>query len=115
MIILKQVPFLWISLTCGLVEKRIVKKRRIKRSEKGSYQQSPQLSTISAGFQLVFELRFEEFPVQAGDMADRNMLRAFHFASAGVCAGTESEFVHFGDHRLGAACAFNLALRKQGK
>ena len=48
-------------------------------------------------------------------MAHRNMFRAFHLTGAGVGAGAEAQFVHFGDHGLGTAGTLDLTLREQGE
>ena len=62
---------------------------------------------------LVLEFSTKELAVQAGDMGDSHMLRAFHLAGAGVRAGTEAELVHLGDHGLGPLGTLDLSLRKQ--
>lgn len=54
---------------------------------------------------LVFQFGGKEFAVQPGDVGDRDSFRTFRFAGAGVGASPESEFVHLGDHRFGAAAA----------
>ena len=52
---------------------------------------------------LVFELRRKELAVQAGDMRDGDLLGTFGLAGTRVGAVAEAQFVHLGDHRLGAA------------
>ena len=64
---------------------------------------------------LLAKPRFQILSVQPCDMVDSDVLRAFHFASAGVGAVTEAEFVHLGDHGAGAAGGFRFALREQGE
>ena len=64
---------------------------------------------------LVGELRFQELAVQAGDVRDADTLRALELAGTRVGAVAEAEFVHLGDHRLGAALGLRTALRKQGE
>ena len=61
---------------------------------------------------LVFEFRFQEFAVQAGNVCDGNTFGAFHFASAGIRAVAEAQFVHFGHHGLGATRCFDFSLRQ---
>ena len=58
-------------------------------------------------------LGHDELAVQAGDVAQRNVLGAFGGACTGVGAVTESEFVHLPDHCAGTACAFHLTLRQE--
>ena len=64
---------------------------------------------------LVLELRREELAVQAGDVGDRNLLRALGLAGSRVGAVAESQLVHLGDHRLGAAGTLDAALRQLGQ
>ena len=52
---------------------------------------------------LVLELRREELAVQTGDMRNGNLLGALGLAGSRVGAVAEAQFVHLGDHRLGAA------------
>ena len=94
------------------VENVLVKKAGKSRDKKPSFQQRPIFSTITAVFQLIFELCFEEFAVQAGNVADGNMLGAFHLTGAGVGAGTKAQLVHFGHHGFRTTGAFDLTLRQ---
>ena len=64
---------------------------------------------------LFAESRLQILAVQSRDMIDGDVLRALHLAGAGVRAVAETEFVHLGDHRAGAAGGFRLALREQGE
>jgi len=48
-------------------------------------------------------------------MRDRDGFRAFGLAGSRVGAVSESQFVHLGDHRLGAAGALHAALRQLGQ
>ena len=48
-------------------------------------------------------------------MGDRNLLRALGLAGSRVGAVTESQLVHLGDHRLGAAGTLDAALRQLGQ
>ncbi len=61
----------------------------------------------------VFQLGFDELAVEAGDVAQRNVLGAFGSAGTGVGAVAEPEFVHLADHGAGAAGALNLTLGKK--
>ena len=49
---------------------------------------------IKSSSRLVFQFSDDEVAVQAGDVADRDVLRTFSLASAGVGTVTESEFIH---------------------
>ena len=62
---------------------------------------------------LVSEFGFDKFTVEAGNVAQRNVLGTFGCACACVCAVTKSEFVHLPDHCAGTACAFHLTLRQE--
>ena len=55
----------------------------------------------------VSTLGFDEFAVEAGDVAQRNVLGTFGCAGTGVGAVAESEFVHLVDH-CARAGTFNL-------
>ena len=103
----------------GKVENRVVKKKGINQDKNAFYQQGSKISTIlfsnRTSFQLILELRLKEFAVEAGDMADGNVLWALHLASAGIGAGTEAQFIHFGHHSLGTARSFHFTLRQQGQ
>ena len=46
---------------------------------------------IKSSSRLVFQFSDDEVAVQAGDVADRDVLRTFSLASAGVGTVTESE------------------------
>ena len=61
------------------------------------------------------EVSLQKFPVQAGDMLDRNTLRTLQFAGPCVGAVSEPEFVHFGHHVLCPSLGFDLTLGKQGE
>ena len=54
-------------------------------------------------------------PVEACDVIDCNMLRAFHFTCTGVRAVTESKFVHLGNHSACAAGCLRFTLRKESQ
>ncbi len=53
--------------------------------------------------------------VETGDVLPFDFLGAFGFASVGVGAGTETEFIHFHDHLPYAVCRFDFPLGEQGK
>ena len=63
----------------------------------------------------VAQLGSDELAVQAGDIADADALGALGLAGAGVGAVTESQFIHLGEHSLGAAGSLYLTLREQSK
>ena len=58
---------------------------------------------IKSSSRLVFQFSDDEVAVQAGDVADRDVLRTFSLSSAGVGTVTESEFVHLGQHSFRTA------------
>ena len=60
----------------------------------------------------VFQLGADELAVQACDVAERYVLRAFCGTCAGVGAVAEAEFVHLAEHGFHATCGFYLALRE---
>src|SRR5699024_8489468 len=62
---------------------------------------------------LVFQFRNDKVAVQASNVADGNILRAFSFARTSVCTVTETEFVHLAQHSLGTAQCFRFALGQQ--
>ena len=64
---------------------------------------------------LVLELRREELAVQTGDMRNGNLLGALGLAGSRVGAVAEAQFVHLGDHRLGAARTLDTALGQFGE
>lgn len=61
---------------------------------------------------LVAALGAEELAVQAGNVAELDVLRALGSAGTGVGAVTEAELVHLGNHSLHAAFCLNLTLWK---
>ncbi len=61
----------------------------------------------------VSTLGFDEFAVEAGDVAQRNVLGTFGCAGTGVGTVAESEFVHLVDHCARAAGTFNLTLGQE--
>ena len=63
----------------------------------------------------VRELRLFKLAVEAGDVAQRDVLGAFGCACAGVGAVAEAKFVHLHHHGTGAAFALYLTLGKQCK
>ena len=64
---------------------------------------------------LVSQLCLDELAVQAGDVGDGFALRTYSFASTGVGAVTEAEFVHLGYHSLGTTGCLYAALWKKGE
>ena len=64
---------------------------------------------------LLAEFRFQELPVEPGDVVHGNTFRAFHFAGTGIRAVTESQFVHLGNHGARPAGSFRTALRQEGQ
>ena len=64
---------------------------------------------------LVLELSHNKLAVEAGDVGDAFVLGAYSFASAGVGAVAETEFVHLGHHGFGTFCAFYTTLGKEGE
>ena len=62
---------------------------------------------------LVGEFCFDEFAVETGDVAERDVFGTFCCAGSGVGTVTETEFVHLLDHGASATCAFNLTLGKE--
>ena len=66
---------------------------------------------IRAG--LVFALGADELAVQAGDVAQLDVLGTLGGTGTGVGAVTETEFVHLGEHGLHAALGLGTALRQQ--
>ena len=68
---------------------------------------------IKSSSRLVFQFSDDEVAVQAGDVADRDVLRTFSLASAGVGTVTESEFIHLRQHSFRTAQSFRFTLRKQ--
>lgn len=59
------------------------------------------------------ELGVEVLAVEAGDVAQGDVLGAFSGAGAGVGAVAEAKFVHLAHHGAGAALALDLALGQQ--
>ena len=55
---------------------------------------------IKSSSRLVFQLGDDKVAVQAGDVADRDILRTFSLASASVGTVTEAQFVQLGQHSL---------------
>ena len=68
---------------------------------------------FSYTYLLVGQLRTNEFAVQASDVADRDTLWTFGFASTSVCTVTEAQFVHLSQHSLSTASSFYLTLWQQ--
>ncbi len=66
-------------------------------------------------YRLVGQLCANELAVQAGNVADRDALRTFGFASASVRTVTEAQFIHLSQHSLGATSRFYLTLRQQSQ
>lgn len=70
---------------------------------------------VSGDRKSVFEFSFDKLAVEAGDVAQRNVLGALGCAGAGVGAVAKTELVHLLHHGAGAAGALDLALGKEGK
>ena len=57
----------------------------------------------------------DKLAVEAGDVGNLDALGTFHLTGAGVRTVAESEFVHLGNHSLGAACSLDAALGEECK
>ena len=64
---------------------------------------------------LVSQLRLDELAIQAGDVGDGLVLRAYSLAGAGVGAVAEAELIHLGHHGLGALSCLGTALGQEGE
>ena len=95
-----------------LKRRRSLKRRKSPPKSDATFKNAARSTATLTVQRLVFDLREEEFAVQAGDVRDRDAFRAFGFAGLRVRAGTETEFVHLRDHRFRAAGAFDFPLRE---
>ncbi len=64
----------------------------------------------SVEIRVLEKLRAEEFPVQEGDVVNRDQLGAFDFAGVRIGAGAEAFGVHLGNHGENALFALRLPL-----
>ena len=64
---------------------------------------------------LVSQLCLDELAVEASNVGDGLALRTYGFASTGVGAVTEAEFVHLGYHGLGTTGCLYATLWKEGE
>ena len=61
------------------------------------------------------EFGVDEFAVEAGDVAQGDVLGAFGCTCTGVGAVAEAEFVHFLNHGASTTFAFNLTLGQESE
>ena len=64
---------------------------------------------------LISELSLDHLAVQAGDVGNRLVLRAYSLASTGVGTVTKAELVHLGNHVLHTTCSLYATLWEQGE
>ena len=64
---------------------------------------------------LVGNLRLQHLAVEAGDVGDGLVLRAYGLASTSVGTVAEAQLIHLGNHVLHTTGSLNLTLRKQGE